>query len=170
MPGADPNAGTGVFCLGCRYSLAGLGAGACPECGRRFDPEDAATFSTSPRRSLKLVRWLVLVALWPLLAHGMVFFCFLIARLSLGRWPYPGPPDNPSNITGLNALRITTLLVYHSSPPLFVIALIVALATKRRHGVRTTVLLCLLTCVLYLLSIVASARDPWLVLKWFFWD
>ena len=33
-----------MHCTSCQYDLAGLEAGACPECGRRFDPGDPATF------------------------------------------------------------------------------------------------------------------------------
>ena len=34
-------------CLDCRYLLKGLPEHRCPECGRSFDPDDPATFSTS---------------------------------------------------------------------------------------------------------------------------
>lgn len=35
-----------MFCRGCQYDLSGLSAGPCPECGRRFDPGDPASFVT----------------------------------------------------------------------------------------------------------------------------
>lgn len=35
-----------MHCRDCQYDLSGLGAGPCPECGRRFDPGDPASFVT----------------------------------------------------------------------------------------------------------------------------
>ena len=35
-----------MLCRDCQYDLSGLGAGPCPECGRRFDPGDPASFVT----------------------------------------------------------------------------------------------------------------------------
>lgn len=40
-------------CNGCGYVLIGLPAGRCPECGRDFDPDNAATFTTRP----PFIRW-----------------------------------------------------------------------------------------------------------------
>lgn len=37
------------YCLGCDYDLRSLPAGACPECGRPFDPEHARSFRAQPR-------------------------------------------------------------------------------------------------------------------------
>ena len=34
-----------VHCRDCQYDLSGLEAGPCPECGRRFDPADPASFA-----------------------------------------------------------------------------------------------------------------------------
>lgn len=36
-------------CRGCGYTLLGLSDPACPECGRRFDPEDLPKLSETPR-------------------------------------------------------------------------------------------------------------------------
>ncbi len=42
------------YCRGCGYSLRGLSAGKCPECGRPFDPANEATLSRrKPRRHLR---------------------------------------------------------------------------------------------------------------------
>ena len=35
-----------MHCRQCRYQLNGLDAGACPECGRHFDPEEPDTYAT----------------------------------------------------------------------------------------------------------------------------
>ncbi len=43
-----------IYCRGCDYALVGLVASQCPECGRAFDPDDARTFTRTPRRR----RWL----------------------------------------------------------------------------------------------------------------
>ena len=38
-----------MHCRDCQYDLSGLGAGPCPECGRRFDPGEPASFVTERR-------------------------------------------------------------------------------------------------------------------------
>jgi hypothetical protein len=79
-------AGPTFTCLGCGYSLAGLPAGPCPECGRRFDPADPATVarpgyliwrklaSARPPRSLLLIVSLILIPCFLALGNptGMV--------------------------------------------------------------------------------------------------
>ena len=37
-----------MHCRDCQYDLSGLTAGPCPECGRRFDPADPASFAAEP--------------------------------------------------------------------------------------------------------------------------
>src|SRR5689334_6297711 len=45
-------------CLDCGYSLRGLPESRCPECGRRFDPDDPVTFDTG-RPMWRSMRWFV---------------------------------------------------------------------------------------------------------------
>ena len=45
-----------MLCLKCRYSLAALPRGVCPECGRAFDPTDPATFYV-PRMLMLSAGW-----------------------------------------------------------------------------------------------------------------
>lgn len=42
--------GEEAYCITCGYSLRGLPEPVCPECGRRFDPNDSATFDTDAHR------------------------------------------------------------------------------------------------------------------------
>lgn len=74
-------------CLGCAYSLQGLGtAGRCPECGREFDLLDAATFTTHPpfvRRSYWLPGLLLAVGVGTAL---MAFLTFVIGSWTSGLW------------------------------------------------------------------------------------
>jgi len=50
MADTDPKPLTDdAFCIGCSYSLRGLGSPRCPECGREFDPKDSATMSPDGR-------------------------------------------------------------------------------------------------------------------------
>jgi len=51
-------------CLGCGYFLRGLPTSVCPECGRAFDPADAATYDLRPpnwRRRWWIKRGVVVV-------------------------------------------------------------------------------------------------------------
>jgi uncharacterized paraquat-inducible protein A len=55
-------------CLGCGYILEHLPEPRCPECGRQFDPNDAATYSFADQRErLLAVRWIILSASAPAL-------------------------------------------------------------------------------------------------------
>ena len=82
------------YCRQCRYILDGLRDHRCPECGLRFNPNDPATYLTTPRRTLlqgilkKATRaWAIVPAVWlvtfilpflsvlviPIMATGVVF-------------------------------------------------------------------------------------------------
>ncbi len=39
-----------MYCLKCKYGLAGLSSHRCPECGAPFDPLDRSTYRTSDPR------------------------------------------------------------------------------------------------------------------------
>ncbi len=39
-----------MYCLKCKYGLAGLSSHRCPECGTPFDPLDRSTYRTSDPR------------------------------------------------------------------------------------------------------------------------
>lgn len=89
-----------MLCLGCRYSLAALPRGVCPECGREFDPGDAATFFV-PRRFMLSAGWsrapdwghfliaglaslLLLAAYWSISTHRLFQFVAVIVWVVLG--------------------------------------------------------------------------------------
>ena len=91
-------------CLTCGYLLRGLPEPVCPECGRRFDPLDAATFDSEPpkrRRRLWIIRASVTLAilllafgLFPrkLLKSDMTFACSQCGEsIIVSRWE-PKPP------------------------------------------------------------------------------
>jgi hypothetical protein len=51
---ADPKPATPtIWCLNCRYPLDGLMENRCPECGCRFDPDDAATYWDGTRKRVR---------------------------------------------------------------------------------------------------------------------
>ena len=65
-------------CLSCQYSLENLtpveGVHRCPECGRAFDPNDAATWELEVMAVRRIVKriWLVAFILFLLLFIAMV--------------------------------------------------------------------------------------------------
>src|SRR5437879_5966285 len=67
-------------CWDCNYLLYGLQENRCPECGRKFDPNDNATFNTglplssTSKKLLKPVRWLR-----PLSTSGCIVLLFASA-------------------------------------------------------------------------------------------
>ena len=59
------------FCLGCRYSLAGLAKGKCPECGREFD--SAQRDSVGPRTFPRIQQVAALrPPMWLIVAYGTI--------------------------------------------------------------------------------------------------
>lgn len=48
-----------MHCRDCEYDLSGLPAGACPECGRAFDPADPSSFLTRPGAATPALWWLI---------------------------------------------------------------------------------------------------------------
>jgi hypothetical protein len=85
-----------MLCLKCRYSLAALPRGPCPECGRAFDPNDPATFYV-PRMFMLSSGWsrppdrghftVALLASFVLLAaHWNVGTNDLLVYVALAAW------------------------------------------------------------------------------------
>jgi hypothetical protein len=75
------------YCNGCDYSLEGVTGLACPECGRRFDPDRPETCSKVP---LARRRRLIARTSWVIIA---VLFVMIVAPRRLERlqfsWPSP---------------------------------------------------------------------------------
>jgi hypothetical protein len=67
-------------CLSCHYSHKKLTQRRCPECGRKFDPNDPSTFATGP---FQLVRdlWLLWIAL--AFIAFIAFGAFLVLRSTI---------------------------------------------------------------------------------------
>jgi len=89
-------------CLGCNYALVGITAGACPECGRAFDPDDSSAFCGERERAhfrtLRLIH--LATTMMPLLGLVSIAATWIIASSSLGRWPRP-MFDDPGSIPGI---------------------------------------------------------------------
>ena len=77
----------GALCLGCNYPLRGLRDNRCPECGRRFDPDDPWTMNIG-RPMPPLVRRLISPPARP---AWIVFFLAIGAILWGTAW-LPGGP------------------------------------------------------------------------------
>ena len=50
-----------MYCLKCKYGLAGLSSHRCPECGTPFDPLDRSTYRTSDPRKRPVLLLLTIV-------------------------------------------------------------------------------------------------------------
>ena len=77
-----------VYCLKCAEDLKGLKAGACPSCGREFDPEVPSTISRTPIPidSSLAEGWATLVSPAITLIAGMVFFSLLPRMVDSYLW------------------------------------------------------------------------------------
>ncbi len=61
------------FCRGCGYDLTGASAGACPECGRAFDPADARSVDRRRLKSRRRRQALRLLAVGGVVALVLAF-------------------------------------------------------------------------------------------------
>ena len=71
-----------MYCRSCRYGLAGLSMGPCPECGRPFSPADPRTWS--PHRHRSLFQGLIGLGLSVVLFLGMGGLFWLLFGLNYG--------------------------------------------------------------------------------------
>lgn len=72
----------GMYCLSCRYGLAGLSGGPCPECGRPFIATDPKTWS--PHRHRSLFQGLIGLGFSILLFAVMIGLFSLLFNLNYG--------------------------------------------------------------------------------------
>src|SRR5882672_9022713 len=86
----DPPTTDSAFCQACGYSLRGLTARRCPECGRPFNPSDSATMSIG-RPLHRWQRTLLVPIGWPtvlLAILGAAMLAYLSARPHLRPIPW----------------------------------------------------------------------------------
>jgi len=97
MQTPSPSSG---YCAGCGYCLRGLTLEPrCPECGRKFDPDDPKTFRRHPHG--RLVRWLAEPIGWPTVILSLLSAAGV---LTVSRWQWN--TFNPSAVD----------LVYYLNP------------------------------------------------------
>lgn len=70
-------------CRSCRYDLAGLAAGPCPECGVLFDPSNPETF-TDLRAPRGIIIASLLLAAFPWASVLAMYGAWCVGRLHLG--------------------------------------------------------------------------------------
>src|SRR5262245_52788825 len=111
-----------MFCRACGYELRGLGAGACPECGRGFDPADTASFLGDEelkrqRRRRAWIGWAATIgASWPLVLFAWLHLMLVVARLVLGRWPHRTGRDDPKFIEIVGEMHAVGILAMLALP------------------------------------------------------
>jgi hypothetical protein len=133
-PSAPPD---GARCLGCGYALRGLAEARCPECGRRFDPDDVETVRLPTwsgflaRRALK--RPGLVLYLWPFLAALLLYVAAQWKR-GLVFSPYPDADIRIPNWTGIAYYRLD-LGGVASLAWAWLLALLTVRAWARRHVV-----------------------------------
>ena len=121
-----------MYCLGCEYELTGLEGSCCPECGRRFNADDPATF-LSERRSRRCDRRarlfelaLIATSTTPLVANLMAHAALVAARVSLGRWPHRFGMDDPKGVDGIGLFYGLAMLALLASPVAALVGLLMA--------------------------------------------
>ncbi len=116
-------------CLACNYSLQGLPAGPCPECGRPFDPARRPTYG--PRDLPAVSRGVIIASLvaagWPVLVQAWLHLMWLVAGLQLGRWPSTGR-DDPYGMPGISWLMLIMVIILILTPIMIPTGLVMLLA------------------------------------------
>ena len=109
------------YCRKCGYNLFGLRSGICPECGRRFDSGNPATYCTSPHIILaqhscdiKAVFYPLVLTVLPVLVFYLVYFLHLVLD-------QPTPTGVASEfITLLNSIARFLLIAFLVLSPFWV--------------------------------------------------
>jgi len=111
-----------VNCMGCDYMLNGVTSGACPECGRAFDPNNLATVRVNDPSHAAIAPW---TARWSLICGvlGSITFCapplgiiipglgVLFGHLAIPACKkLPGRPGFGVSIAGLVVSYVTLLM------------------------------------------------------------
>jgi hypothetical protein len=164
-----------MYCFGCEYELVGLGDDRCPECGRLFDSSDPKSFASEQfmvhrdRRARRFEFALIAVALVPLFANVFGFTSLIIARYSLGRWPYRGGRDDPSYVPGVGLIGAAAILLVIASLPALIAGLALVLALMTQEAWRRLLRSGILAVGLWACGFALTRWDPAEVWMWL-WD
>src|SRR5262245_60167127 len=121
-----------MHCFGCGYELRGLPAGACPECGRAFNPSDPQTFGDAPPRwnpARVIVVWSQRAFYVAVASPWMVFvfsnLALILARLERGHWPnrMGGQPPEHSPLANAATVVAGFFMVILLMSPFLILAL-----------------------------------------------
>jgi hypothetical protein len=112
-------------CLDCGYLLRGLPNSICPECGRRFDPEDDKTFLTQGRWAPWWLRWSEPPPSW----HVILVLLAAPLLLDATSMPFHG-----STTTGLLHLAMCGWPIVLFIMPIDYLSRLAALLECRRRG------------------------------------
>lgn len=162
-------------CLDCGYSLRGLGSGVrqCPECGRAFDPGDAATFG--PRRDWtradRALLWtLLVIAGAPMISWVLAVGAQVVAWCELGHWPRAWI-DDPKQIGPATHRAHELAGVACSALPIAFFAtagLVIVLGLRQTATSRSPWPILGIVAAMWLAAFLLLALDPVDTVKWFF--
>lgn len=161
-----------MYCRGCGYSLIGLGARACPECGLGFDPADPGSYEVCwppiwMSRTERATLWIL--AGWPMLSVAWLHLTLVVARLVLGRWPGRGGMDDPLGIPVVRSMYFVgaAILILIPGTLLVLLVLVGRAALSQNLRVRKTLPTFWLPALLWLLGVLLLKLDPARVVEWF---
>jgi len=135
-----------MYCLQCRYNLRDLPEHRCPECGRRFDPNDPESYDPNPVRRTDPFKILTYVAAYPLLVPVLLFATWLAAYMTLGRAPrvYIDDPNHISPIVStfneLTSMSFILLMMHLPATPILILAIAYAERARDRMIEKTVTL------------------------------
>jgi rRNA maturation protein Nop10 len=164
-----------MYCFGCGYELTALVEERCPECGRAFDASDPSTFASSinmagrDRRAKRIEIGLIAVALVPLIANAFAYTALMIARISMGRWPYRYGRDDPSDIAGAGLFGLCAILLVIATLPALIAGLLFAITLMTHEAWTRLVRSGILGGALWSFGFALTRWDPAEVWIWL-WD
>ena len=164
-----------IYCIKCDYDLSHLEEFRCPECGRKFDPEDPSTFELYIRRRRPLIIrigfWLSFYPVAFMLSfHAM----WVAAWLSLGHAPVPSADDPKSINFVVDCFHFLTGVLLIGSSLAFVITLVILISgfiyglCKRRVKPWPALYILIWYIAAWVITSLYFSWDPLHLIVWYF--
>lgn len=165
-----------MFCSDCDYDLSHLDDLRCPECGRKFDPNDPTTYEQSDYRPCPVyLKFTLVLTFYPIIFLLSFYVAWAVGRLVLGHWPIAYVDE--MGIRGsetIEAFRGLIIIIFMGTPFAFIITILLLIAgfingfRKRSANPWLALYIAIWFIVAWAGTIQYLRYDPWRIVACFF--